>query len=58
MAFPGGGGYGDPKDRPSALVKRDLARGYISAASAETLYGLSKADIAAVKALVREGKEP
>jgi len=58
MAFPGGGGYGDPKDRPSALVKRDLARGYISAASAETLYGLSKADIAAVKALVQEGKEP
>ena len=58
MAFPGGGGYGDPKDRPRALVKRDLTRGYISASSAETLYGLSKADIAAVKALVQEGKEP
>jgi N-methylhydantoinase B len=30
MAFPGGAGYGDPSERSVELVKRDLARGYIS----------------------------
>jgi len=34
MAFPGGAGYGDPSERPIALVKRDLGRGYISAQTA------------------------
>ncbi|MDE0347449.1 MAG: hydantoinase B/oxoprolinase family protein, partial [Boseongicola sp.] len=41
LAFPGGGGYGEPADRDSALVKRDLARGYISAETAARDYGLS-----------------
>ena len=31
MAFPGGAGYGDPAARSKDMVKRDLARGYISA---------------------------
>ena len=33
LAFPGGAGYGKVADRDLALVKRDLARGYISAQS-------------------------
>lgn len=36
----GGGGYGDPKRRDPAAVRRDLADGYISAEAARTLYGV------------------
>ena len=57
MAFPGGAGYGDPALRDTDLIKRDLARGYISAESAARDYGLSAADIAAVKEAVRAGKD-
>ncbi len=39
MAFPGGGGYGDPKARDPALVRRDLRLGYISAETARDVYG-------------------
>jgi N-methylhydantoinase B len=35
-----GGGYGDPKTRDRELVKRDLAYGYIDAATARDVYGL------------------
>jgi N-methylhydantoinase B/oxoprolinase/acetone carboxylase alpha subunit len=35
----GGGGYGDPKKRDRAALKRDIAEGYVSAASAERDYG-------------------
>jgi len=52
MAFPGGAGYGDPSERSADLVKRDLARGYISAETAARDYNLSVADIADVKAAV------
>ncbi len=55
MAFPGGAGYGDPADRDPNLVKRDLARGYISAQSAAEDYGLSQDDIDAVEAAVKAG---
>jgi N-methylhydantoinase B len=55
MAFPGGAGYGDPQDRPHDLVKRDLARGYISAETAAIEYGLSQTDIEAVELAVRNG---
>lgn len=48
MAFPGGAGYGDASKRDPALVKRDLARGYISAESAANVYGLSEDQIADV----------
>jgi N-methylhydantoinase B len=56
MAFPGGAGYGDPADRDKTLVRRDLARGYISAETAARDYGLSQSDIDAVQSAVREGK--
>ena len=56
MAFPGGAGYGKPEDRDPARVKRDLARGYISAETAARDYGLSAADISAVEEAVRKGE--
>jgi len=56
MAFPGGAGYGKPDDRAPDLVKRDLARGYISAETAAQEYGLSAKDIAAVEEFVRNGE--
>ncbi|WP_377511562.1 hydantoinase B/oxoprolinase family protein [Octadecabacter sp. R77987] len=58
MAFPGGAGYGDPSARSLDLVKSDLARGYISAETAQADYGLSDADIRAVAQAVQEGREP
>ncbi len=57
MAFPGGAGYGDPKDRSKSAVKRDLARGYISAKTAATAYGLSATDIAAVQSAITKGED-
>ncbi|WP_281991113.1 hydantoinase B/oxoprolinase family protein [Sulfitobacter geojensis] len=56
MAFPGGGGYGDPAERPKENVMRDLARGYISAQTAAQDYGLSAADIAAVQDAIAKGE--
>jgi N-methylhydantoinase B len=35
----GGGGYGDPVKRDTAALERDMAEGYVSAASAERDYG-------------------
>ncbi|MEM6693155.1 MAG: hydantoinase B/oxoprolinase family protein [Pseudomonadota bacterium] len=55
MAFPGGGGYGAPRERETDLVKRDLARGYISAEAAAEVYGLAADEIAAVLAATRRG---
>lgn len=57
MAFPGGAGYGQTEDRSVDAVKKDLARGYISAASAADDYGLSAADIASVQAAVQRGED-
>ncbi|MBT8425031.1 MAG: hydantoinase B/oxoprolinase family protein, partial [Silicimonas sp.] len=48
MAFPGGAGYGDPGERSKDLVKRDLARGYISPEAASDDYGLTAEEVAAV----------
>ncbi|KEJ95300.1 N-methylhydantoinase B [Pseudosulfitobacter pseudonitzschiae] len=56
MAFPGGAGYGDPKARDKALVRTDLARGYISADSAMRDYGLSETEIKAVQDTVSKGE--
>ncbi|HCG02730.1 MAG TPA: hydantoin utilization protein B [Chloroflexi bacterium] len=39
MRSPGGGGYGDPLERPLDLLARDLRRGYISREKAEADYG-------------------
>ncbi len=56
LAFPGGAGYGDPRERDIDLVKRDLARGYISADVAKRDYGLSDQDIRDVLEAVRRGE--
>ena len=48
LAMPGGAGYGETSERDAALVRRDLARGYISAEVAKKDYGMSEADIASV----------
>ncbi|MBC6406989.1 MAG: hydantoinase B/oxoprolinase family protein [Rhodobacteraceae bacterium] len=56
MAFAGGGGYGNAQERPLALIKRDLAQGYISAETAARAYGLSKDDIHAVMEAVQKGE--
>ena len=45
MAFPGGGGIGDPLTRDRAAVIRDLRLGYISQAAARDTYGLTPAEI-------------
>ncbi|WP_372802192.1 hydantoinase B/oxoprolinase family protein [Paracoccus seriniphilus] len=57
MAFPGGGGYGDPALRDKAAVRRDLARGYISAETARQIYGLSADDINAVETAIQNGED-
>ena len=56
MAFPGGGGYGDPKERDSSAVRADLVCGYISAETAAQIYGLDKDEIAAIQAETRQGE--
>ncbi|RUS60323.1 hydantoinase B/oxoprolinase family protein [Pseudorhodobacter sp. E13] len=57
MAFPGGAGYGPVADRDPASLRRDLARGYISAQTAAEVYGLSADEIAAVEAAVLRGED-
>ena len=37
----GGGGYGDPQDRPAEDVRADVVRGYVSRQSAAEHYGVS-----------------
>jgi N-methylhydantoinase B len=39
LSLPGGGGYGDPRQRPREAVERDLRFGYISAEQARDDYG-------------------
>ncbi len=45
LAFPGGGGIGDPRQRPREAILRDLRLGYISANTARDLYGLTDSDL-------------
>ncbi|MGI9488736.1 MAG: hydantoinase B/oxoprolinase family protein [Geminicoccaceae bacterium] len=56
LAFPGGAGYGNPRDRDPAMVKRDLARGYVSAEVAKRDYGLTDQDVEDVLNTVRRGE--
>lgn len=44
MQVGGGGGYGPPQQRPRALVRRDVAQGYVSAAAAAAHYGVRSED--------------
>ncbi len=39
LAFPGGGGIGDPKDRAPEALRTDLALGYITPGAAHRSYG-------------------
>ncbi len=57
LAFPGGGGYGNPAQRDPALVRRDLARGYISSQTARHDYGLGDHEIEQVLAAAAKGEE-
>ena len=56
LAFPGGAGYGSPDDRDPALVRRDLARGYISDEEARDVYGMSAEEIDAINGAVQRGE--
>ncbi len=56
MAFPGGAGYGDPAERSKDLVKRDLARGYISDETASHDHKLTPEEIAQVHRAVAKGE--
>jgi N-methylhydantoinase B len=40
MQSGGGGGFGDPTERPAALVAHDVAEGYVSATVASEVYGV------------------
>ena len=53
-SFPGGGGYGAPGERDRALLRRDLALGYVTPEAAVRDYGLSPAE---VKALHMDGDD-
>jgi N-methylhydantoinase B len=55
LAFPGGAGFGDVSKRDKALLRRDVARGYISAEAATRDYGMSAADVAEVLEQVKNG---
>ena len=57
MAFPGGAGYGDPRERDPAHVRRDLALGYITAEVAAQDYGLSPTEIADIEARAVRGED-
>jgi N-methylhydantoinase B len=37
----GGGGFGDPLERPATRVAEDVAEGYVTKRAAETLYGVA-----------------
>ena len=56
MAFPGGAGYGEVGERDPALVRRDLADGYVSEASVRDDYGLGRDEIERVLAAVERGE--
>lgn len=47
---PGGGGYGDPLDRPAEAVAADAAKGWVSRTMARALYGTVLAEDGAVAA--------
>lgn len=56
LEFPGGAGYGQASERDVAAIKRDFARGYISAASAKRDYGLSDGDIQLIETAILDGE--
>ena len=57
LEFPGGAGYGRVAERDPVLIRRDLARGYITADRCREQYGFSQAEVDAVLDAVRRGEE-
>jgi N-methylhydantoinase B/oxoprolinase/acetone carboxylase alpha subunit len=43
LVSPGGGGYGDPRDRDRELIVNDINQGYVSRTAAERDYGYKEA---------------
>jgi N-methylhydantoinase B len=41
VGTPGGGGYGDPRERDPALIRHDVAMGYYTAGQATELFGVA-----------------
>ena len=56
LALPGGAGYGLASERDQSLVKRDLARGYITAETAAREYGMTDEDIASIQIALANGE--
>ena len=55
----GGGGWGDPLDRPSELVRQDVLDEYVSEEQAEKAYGVKvEADGTATPSGARLGRPP
>ena len=40
LETPGGGGYGDPRERSAEAVRADIANGLVSARAAREIYGV------------------
>ena len=40
VELPGGGGHGDPHERPVEAIAADIAEGYVTAEAAQDLYGV------------------
>jgi N-methylhydantoinase B len=40
VRYPGGGGYGDPRERDREAVREDVATGLVSERVAKEIYGL------------------
>ena len=57
LSFPGGAGYGPTSERDPALIRRDLACGYISAQSCLQDYGLSQSEVDSVLESVKRGEK-
>lgn len=53
LDFPGGGGYGDPRKRPSADVLADVVDGYVGVRSARDDYGVVIEYTGPAEAIVR-----
>jgi N-methylhydantoinase B len=53
LEFPGGGGYGDPLDRPEQRVLEDVVDGYVGIEAARELYGVVVEYVGRPDALVR-----
>lgn len=50
---PGGGGYGDPRERPAEQVLADVVNGYVSLEAAEQEYGVAVRFLGPANQLVR-----